>query len=189
MYSAQKLNKQGDCIQPWQTLFPILSQAFVPCVVLTVASWPAHRFLKRQVRWSGIPVSLRIFHSLLQYTQSKALSVVSEAEVGVFLELSCFFCDPADVGNMISGSSALSKSILNIWNFLVKVLLKPSLENFEHHFASMWDEYSCAVVSAFFGIAFLWDWNENWAFPISWPQVSFPNLWPYWLQHFHSIIF
>ena len=156
MYSAKKLNKQGDCIQPWQTLFPILSQAFVPCVVLTVASWPAHRFLKRQVRWSGIPVSLRIFHSLLQYTQSKALSVVSEAEVGVFLELSCFFCDPADVASLISGSSAFSKSSLCI---LVHVLLKPSLKDVEHYLASMWNEYSCAVDSAFFGIALLWDWN------------------------------
>ena len=64
----------------------------------------------------------------------------------VFLELSCFFYDPADVGNLISGSSAFSKSSLNIWKFLVHILLKPGLENFEHHFASMWDECNCAVV-------------------------------------------
>ena len=74
MYSAYKLNKQGDNIQPWHTPFPIWNQSVVPCPVLTVASWPAYRFLKRQVRWSGIPISFRIFHSLLWSTQSKALA-------------------------------------------------------------------------------------------------------------------
>ena len=63
------------------------------------------------------------------------------------------------VGNLISGSSAFSKSSLSIWKFSVHVLLKPSLENFEHYFASVWDEYSCAIVWTFFGIAFLWNWN------------------------------
>ena len=67
----------------------------------------------------------------------KGFSVVSEAEVDVFLELSCFFYDPLDVGNLISGSSAFSKTSLNIWKFTVHVLLKPSLENFEHYFTSM----------------------------------------------------
>ena len=61
MYSAYKLNKQGDNIQPWRTPFPILNQSVVPCQVLTVPSWPAYRFLRRRVRWSGIPISLRIF--------------------------------------------------------------------------------------------------------------------------------
>ena len=65
-------------------------------------------------------------------------------------------------GNLISGSSAFSKTSLNIWKFTVHVLLKPGLENFEHYFASVWDECNCAVVWTFFGIAFLWDWNENW---------------------------
>ena len=74
MYSAYKLNKQGDNIQPWCTPFPICNQLVVPCPVLTVASWPAYRFLKRQVRWSGVPISFRIFHSLLWSTQSKALA-------------------------------------------------------------------------------------------------------------------
>ena len=63
MYSAYQLNKQGDNIQPWHTPFPIWNQSDVPCPVLTVASWPAYSFLKRQVRWSGIPISWRIFHS------------------------------------------------------------------------------------------------------------------------------
>ena len=74
MYSANKLNKQGDNIQPWHILFPIQNQSVVPCPVLTVASWPGYRFLRRQVRWSGIPISFRIFHSLLWSTQSKALA-------------------------------------------------------------------------------------------------------------------
>jgi len=74
MYSAYKLNNQGDNIQPWWTLFPIWNQSIVPCPVPTVASWPAYRFIRRQVRWSGIPVSLRIFHSLLWSTQSKTLA-------------------------------------------------------------------------------------------------------------------
>ena len=76
----------------------------------------------------------------------KDVSIVNEAEVDVFLELSCFFCDPVDVGDLISGSSAFSKSSLNIWKFSVHILLKPCLENFEHYFASVWDECNCAVV-------------------------------------------
>ena len=82
-----------------------------------------------------------------------------------------------------------SKSSLNIWKFKAHVLLKPGLENFEHYFASVWDEYICVVVWAFVGIAFLWDWNENWSFPVLWSLLSFPSLLAYWVQHFHSIIF
>ena len=83
------------------------------------------------------------FHLLKNFPQFvvihavKGFGVVNKAEVDVFLELSCFFDDPMDVGNLISGSSAFSKSSLNIWEFLVHILLKPHLENFEHHFASM----------------------------------------------------
>ena len=67
----------------------------------------------------------------------KGFSVVSEAEVDISLEFSCFFYDPTDVGNLISGSSTFSKSNLNIWKFSVHILLKPGLENFEHDFTSM----------------------------------------------------
>ena len=74
------------------------------------------------------------------------------------------------------GSSAFSKCSLNICKFTVHVLLKPGLENFEHYFESVCD---CAVVWEFFGIPFLWDWNENWPFPILWPLLSFPNLLTY----------
>ena len=74
MYSVHKLNTQGDNTQPWHTPFPIWNQSVVLCPVLIVASWPAYRFLRRQVRWSGIPISLRIFHSLLWSLQSKTLA-------------------------------------------------------------------------------------------------------------------
>ena len=106
----------------------------------------------------------------------KGFGRFSKAEVDVFLELSCFFCDPKGVGNLISGSSAFSKTSLNIWKFSIHALLKPGLENFEHYFAGVWDECSCMVVWTFFGIAFLWDWNENWPFPVLWPLLSLPNL-------------
>ena len=116
----------------------------------------------------------------------KGFGIVNK--IDVFLELSCFLDDPTDVGNLISGSFAFCKISLNIWKVMVYVLLKPGLENFEHYFTSMWDECNCAVVWAFFGIAFLWDWNEKWPFPVLWPLLSFPNLLAYWVQHFHSII-
>ena len=74
MYYAYKLNKQGDSLQPWCTHFPIWNQSVVPCPGLTVASWSAYRFLKTLARWSGIPISFKIFHSLLWSTQSKALA-------------------------------------------------------------------------------------------------------------------
>ena len=198
MYSTYKLNKQGDNIQPWCTPFSILNQSIVPCPVLTVASWTAYRFLRRQVRWSGMPISWRIFQFVMIHTL-KGFGVVNKAEVDVFLELSCLFDDPTDVGSLISGSSAFSKSSLNIWRFLVHVLLKSHLENFEHYFASMYmyfasitllactssitllDDCNCVVVWTFFGIAFLWDWNENWPFPVLWPLLCFPNLLANWV--------
>ena len=119
MYSAYKLNKQGDYIQPWHTPFPIWNQSAVPCPVLTtVASWPAHRFLRRQVRkvvWYS-----HIFQNFLRFVvihTVKGFGIVNRTEVDVFMELSWFFYDPTDVGNLISGSSAFSKSSSNIWKF------------------------------------------------------------------------
>ena len=126
---------------------------------------------------------LKIFQFVVIHTV-KGFEVVNKAE-----ELSCFFDDPMDVGNLIYGSSAFSKASLNMWTFTVHILLKLGLENFEHSFTSVWDECNCVVVWAFFGIAFLWDWNENWPFPVLWPLLSFPNVLAYWVQHFHRIIF
>ena len=118
----------------------------------------------------------------------KGFGIARKAEKDVLLELSCFFHDPADVGNLIFGSSAFSKTSLNISKFTVHILLKPGLEYFEHYFTSVWDVCNCSVVWAFFGIVFLWDWNENGPFLVLWPLLSFPNLLAYWVQYFHSII-
>ena len=120
----------------------------------------------------------------------RGFGIVNKAAIDVFLELSCFLDDPVDVGNLISGSSAFSKSSLNIWRFTVHERLKPGLENFEHYFTSMWDECNCAVVWAFFGIAFLWDWNENWPFPVRehllWLQaLEFVQWHRIWLSRSH----
>ena len=114
----------------------------VPCPVLTVVSY---RFLcmllntefheAGKVVWYSC--LLKNFPQFVVIHTVEGFGVVNKAEIYVFLELSCFFDDPVDVGNLISGSSAFSKSGLNIWKFTVHVLLKPALENFEHYFASV----------------------------------------------------
>ena len=102
----------------------------------------------------------------------KDFGIVNKAEIDIFLELSCFLYDPAGFGNLISGSSAFSKTSLNNWKFTVHVLLKPGLENFEHYFTSMWDERNCVVVWAFFGIAMKRELFQSrghcWVFQICW---------------------
>ena len=89
---------------------------------------------------------LKNFPQFIVIHTVKGFGIVNKAEVDVFLELSCFFDDPTDVGSLISGSPASSKSNLNIWKFTVHLLLKPSLENFEHYFTSMGDKCNCVVV-------------------------------------------
>ena len=164
MYSAYKLNKQGDNIQPWRTPFPIWSQFIVPCLVLTVVFWP-------QTDFSGGRSGGLVFPSLEEF--SLLWSTVkdfarSRCFSGILLVFFFFFLWSTRCWNLISGSSAFSKSNLNIWKFSVHIL-KSSLENFDHYFASVWDECNCAVAWTFFGIACLWDWNENWPFPVLWP--------------------
>ena len=166
MYSAYKLNKQGVNTQPCHTPFLIWNQSIVPRPVLNVASWLAYSFLRRQVRWSGIPISWRIFNNLWSTQSLCILNMPKKYTLCfAFLECSCFFYDPTDVDNLISGSSAFPKSSLNIWNFSVHILLQPNLENFEYYFANLWDEYNCVVVWTFFGIVFLLNWNEIWPLP------------------------
>ena len=120
---------------------------------------------------------LKNFPQFIVIHTVKGFGIVNKAEVDAFLEFSCFFDDPVDVGNLISGSSAFSKSSLSIWKFTVHILLKPGLENFEHYFSSMWDEGNCVAVWAFVGIVFLWGWNENWPFPVLWPLWVFQICW------------
>ena len=150
----------------------------VLCTVLTVTSWPAYRFLRRQVTWSGIPISWRIFHSLL-WPHSQRLWHCQESRNRCFSGTLLLFQWPNGCWHLDLWFLCLSKSSLNIWKFTVHVLSKPGLENFEYYFISMWDECNCAVVWALFCIALLWDWNENWPFPGLWPLLSFPNLLTY----------
>ena len=116
--------------------------------------------LRKRVRWSGIPISSRIFQFAVIHTV-KGFSVVNEAEIDIFLEFSCFFYDPVDVGNLISGFSAFSKSSLNIWKLSIHILLKPSLKDSEHYLACVCNECKCVVVLTLFVIDLFWDWNEN----------------------------
>ena len=115
MYSAYKWNKQGDNLQPWHTRFPIWNQSVVPCPVLTVASWPAYRFLRRQVRCSGIPISFRIFQFAVIHTV-KGFGLVNKAEANVFLELSCFFFE--ELPNCFHSSCLVLQSHKQ-WTFIV----------------------------------------------------------------------
>ena len=106
----------------------------------------------------------QIFPQLIAIHTVKGFGIVNKEEIHVFLKLFCFFYKQ----RMLSIWSLVPLpflSSLNIWKFMVHVLLRPGLENCEHYFASVWDECNCAVVWAFFGIAFLWDWNVNWPFP------------------------
>ena len=137
-------------------------------------------------RWSGIPISKNFPQFPVIHTV-KRFSIVNEADI--FLEFVAFSMTKMDVGNLISGSSAFSKFSLNIWKVSVHILLKPGLKDFEHYSASVWPEDNCVVVWKSSGTTFLWNWNENWPFPVLWPLLSFPNLLAHWVQHFHSIIF
>ena len=123
---------------------------------------------------------LKNFQFVVIYTVTvKGFIVVSEAEVDVFLALLCFLYSTTIIRNLISDFSAFSKPSLYIWKFLVHVLLKPSLKEFEHNLTSMGNEHSCIIVWTFFKTAFLWNWNENWSLQVLWPLLSFPNLLAY----------
>ena len=110
---------------------------FLTCIQISQGAdqvvWYSHLF-------QNCPQFL-VFHTV------KGFGIVNKAEIDVFLELSCFFYDPADVGNLMSGSSAFSKTSLNMRKFTVHIVLKPGLENFEHYFTSVWDECNCAVTT------------------------------------------
>ena len=149
-------------------------------------SWPAYRFLRRQVRWSCILISLRIFQFVVIHFV-KGFCIVNETEVDGFLEFpllslwsnKCWQFDLILLPFLNAACTSGSSWFTYCW----------SLEYFEHYLASMWNECNCMVVWTFFGIAPFQDWNENWPFPVLWSLLSFPNLLTYWVQHFNSIIF
>ena len=131
------------------------------------------------------------FKNFLQFVviyTVKGFSVVNEAETDIFLELSCFFNDPADVSNLICGSSTFLKTILNIWKSSVHKVLKPNLKDFEHYLARMWNECNCVVVWTLLALPFFGIRMKNELFQL-WPVLSFPNLLTNWVQHFSSSIF
>ena len=157
----------------------------VPCPVLTFASWPAFRFLKRQVRWSGILIFFQNFPQFIVIYTFKGFGRVNKAEIDFFQTLAFL----------------MIQWMLAIWSLVPLPFLNPAWTPESSQFMycwtlawriwgiTVWDECNCATIWAFFGIAFLWDWNENWHFPVLWPLLCFPNLLAYWMQHFHSIIF
>ena len=159
----------------------ILSEYFT----ITHPSWVALHVMVHSITELGKP----LHHDKAVIHTVNGFNVVNEAEIDVFLEFPYFLHDLTNVGNLISGSWAFSKPSLYIWNFLVHVLLKPSLKDFEHNLTSMWNEHNSTLVWTFFGIVLLWDWNENWAFPVLWPLLSFLNLLTHWVQHFNNIVF
>ena len=168
MCSVHRLNKQGDSRQLCHS-FSVLNQSVVPYKVLTVASWPTYKFPRRQIRWS-----LRV--STVCYDPHYQRLEYSQWNRGrCFLKFPCFLYDPANVSNLISGSSAFSKPSLNIWKFSVHIILKPSLEDFGHNL-TMGDECNCPMVWTFFTSALLGNWDENWPFPVLWPLLGLPDL-------------
>ena len=119
MYSAYKLNKQGDNIQPWHTPFPTWNQSVVPCPVPTVASWPAYRFLKRQVRYSHL---FQNFPQFIVIHTVKGFGIVNKAEIDVFLEL----------------SFSMIQRMLAIWSLVPLPFLKPAWTSGSSRFTHCW---------------------------------------------------
>ena len=154
MYSAYKLNKQVTIYNLDILLFlfgtSLFSMSSSNCCFLT--SIQVSQEAGQVVWYSHL---LQNFPQFIVIHTVKGFGILNKTEIDVFLELSCFLDDSADVGNLISGSSAFSKSSFNIWKFTVHVLLKPGLANFEYYFASLWDECKCAVIWTFFGFPFL----------------------------------
>ena len=146
-------------MQPWCTPFPVWTQCIVPLLPLTIASCPAYRFLRKQLSWSDILISLRISHSLLLSTQR-----LQHSQWRRYL-CNSPVCDSKDVGHLISGSSVFSKSSFYIWKFLVQVLLKPSLKDFEHNLASLWDERNHMVIEHSLALSWGLEWKLTFLSP------------------------
>ena len=164
----------------------LLSKFGTRCCSMSGSNWCFLTCIQVSQEAGKVVWNSYLFKNFLQFVVIhivKGFGIINKADV--FLVFSCLFDDPMDI-SLISGSSAFSKSSLNIWKFMVHVLLKPGLKNFEHYFASVWDACNCVVVWAFFGIAFLWNWNENWSFPVPKPLLSFPSLLTYWVLYYEG---
>ena len=164
MCSAYRLNKQGDSRQPCHTPFSILNQSVVQgsnCCFLT------HIQVSQE---TGKTVGyFHLFKGFLQFIMIhtvKGFGIINETEVDVFLEFPWFLYDPVTVGNLISGSSAFSKPRLDIWEFLVCIMLNPSMQDFKHYLTSIGIECNCPLAWTFFSTTFLGNWDEDWPFPV-----------------------
>ena len=115
--------------------------------------------------------------SFPQFDIIKGFSIVNETEMDVFLKLPHFFYNPVIVGNLISSFSSISKPSLDIWKFLDRIMLKPSMQDFKHDLTSVGDECDCPMVSTFFGITLLGIWDdEDRPFPVLWPLLGLPDM-------------
>ena len=148
-------------------LFLSLWEIFIVC---TSCSWE-----KRTSQHQKKKKKKKNFSQFAVIHTVKGFSEINETEVDVFLKFSCFFYDPVDFGNLISGSSDFSKLSLYTWKFSGHVLCKPSLKDFEHNLATMRNECNCMVVWTFFGNVFLWECNENWPFLVT------GHWWVFWI--------
>ena len=186
MYSAYKLNKQGDNIQPYillsrfgtSLLFHIEFCYFLTCIHISQQAgqvvWYSHLF-------KNFP-QFAVIHTV------KVFGIVNKAEVDVFLELSYSFDDPVDVGNLNSGSSAFSKSSLNIKNFMLMYCWSLAWR----FWALPWKHVRWVQLCGTLSILWHWLFFDIWIkipFLVLWPLLSFPDLLPYWVQPFYSIIF
>ena len=164
MYSACKLNKQGEIysLDVLLSLFELVhcslsgsNYCFLTCIQVFQG---ASKVVWYYYLFKNFPQFV-VIHTI------KGFSIVNE-EVDIFLVFFCFFYDLTDVSNLISGSSAFSKSSLYIWKILVPMLLKPILNDFELYIVSMRNKHNRQIIWRFFGIAFLWEWNETCPFPV-----------------------
>ena len=168
MQAFLSITKSGVCSNPCplsQWCHPTNLSSFIP-FYSCLQSFPASGFFSMSQFFTDAFLELQTFSQIL------LLFLWSSGLLAIWSQIPLPFLNPA----WTSGNS-------------VYILFKNNLENFEHYFAIMWDECNCAVVWTFFGIAFLWDWNENWPFLVWWPLLSFPTLLTYWVQHFYSILF
>ena len=169
--------------------FPNLEPVHCSISSLALAFWPAYRVSQEAGKVVWYSHLIKNFPQFVVIHTVKGFSILNETEVDVCLEFPCFFCDPAYVGNLISNSSAFSKSSLYTWKFSVPVLLKPSLKDFEHN--SWW---LVKWVQLYGNLNILCHWPSlglEWKLTFSSPVATaeFPNLLAYWVQHFDSIIF
>ena len=149
----------------WQTLLK----------TIFLSAWNQTCRISKKTKSSQVVWYSHLFQNFPQFIvihTVKVFGIVSKAEVDVFLELSCFFDDPADVGNFISGSSAFSKTQLNIWKFMVHVLLKPGLENFEHYFTSVWVQLCGSLSILWHCLSLGLEWKLTFSSPVATAEFS-----------------